>query len=95
MTTAPVRLLESVSISQCVGRAVASANARKQRGERARRREAEQRRGDVEAQHAQARPSSAKKATAPMAPAAMPFAEAPESFEVARERRHQREREQP
>ena len=80
VTTAPVRRLDSVSRSQCVGRAVASAMAASivasaPGADRPRSGAAMSKRSTR-----RDRPRSAKKATAPIAVAAMPFAETPSSF---------------
>jgi hypothetical protein len=80
VTTAPVRRLERVSRSQCVGRPVAiaiadSIVASAPGAERPRSGAAMSKRSTR-----RERPSSAKKATAPMTVAPMPFAEKPKIF---------------
>ena len=80
VTTAPVRLLESVSISHGVGRPMASANAASRAATAPGADSASSGAPMSKRSTRRLAPRSAKKATAPIAPAALPLAERPTSL---------------
>ncbi len=80
VTTAPVRLLESVSMSHGVGRPTASAKAASSAATAPGPDSASSGAPTSKRSTRRLAPSSAKNATAPMMPAATPFAEKPKSL---------------